>query len=333
MTRALALTLPLTVVLGGGVVLSAAGAAGGDRPDTRAAARHAAASPTGRWIREALGTDSDKDWFRFSVSRAGRALVTLGHLAGNYSLTVDDAQGRTVAPADRSGRRFEEVYPTLSPGDYFVGIAADSGADATADYALRFRPLADKMVVAEQKEVGDVDGFDIKGEVLNNTSDWMRVLRLHVTWFDRHGRRLGSVNEGIRPGPVAPRQRAEFEIRHKRAPAGDLPAAAASYTIRVDADSTNDRTPRGLVMKPGGAHPQGSARVYSGALTNGSKQTLHQIYPTVIEYDALGRANAIGYDHIRSLAPGASVHYDVLVGNKNVPKPNAVSQYASITKT
>lgn len=316
------------VVAATGSVLSPAGAAAADRPDTRAGAMAAAAAPTGRWLHESLSSDSDRDWFRFQVRSAGRALVTLGHLPGNYALDLYDAQGNHVGSADRTGRRFEELYPAVGIGDYFVRVSATAGADPAVDYVLKFRPLADRMVIANQKNVHDVDGFDIKGELLDNTPDWLQVLRIHVTWFDKDGNRVGSENEGIRPGPVAPRQRAEFHIKRLTS---ELPAGTASYHLRVDTQATADRTPKGLVMNPGAQGTQGAARTYRGTVTNQTGQTVKDVYTTVLEYDSRGRVNAIGYDHIPTMSPGQTVAYAMVAGNKYVPKPNAVTFYATIT--
>jgi hypothetical protein len=333
MCSVLASTLPAAVVSLSVAWVPSASAGTADRPDTRAGAAHAAVSPNGRWLHEALSSDADKDWFRFHVATDGRALVTLGRLPGDYSLTVVDSHGATVAKSDRSGNRFEELYVGVLVGDYFVKVAAGSGAQPAADYALEFRPLANAVLIAEQKELGDIDGFDIVGELLNNTSHWAKLFDLHVIWLDKNGKAIGTLDEGIRPGPIAPHERAEFSIKHKRAPAGDVPVAATSYRIRVDAGHTTARPPTGLVMTPtsnGTTGPQHS-RVYEGTLTNNSSQTMTEIYPTVIEYDSRGRANAIGYDLVHSLAPGKTVSYKMFAGDKSTPKPNAIRLYTSIT--
>ena len=327
-----ALTL-VSSLFSASLTTTAAVAAGADRPDTQSGARHAAVSPSGKWLHEALGSDNDQDWFRFHAAVAGRVLVTLGHPPANYSLMVRDGDGKTVAASDRSGRQFEEVYFRVSIGDYFVRVAADAAASSSVDYALRFRPLPKRVLVVEQKELGDIDGFDIVGELLNNTAHWAKLFDLHVTWLDKNGKAVGSVDEGIRPGPIAPHRRAEFTVRHQRAPQGDVPADATSYRIRVDAGRTSARTPTGLVMTPtsnGEVGPQHS-RVYKGTLTNHTGQTVSEIYPTVIEYDARGRANAIAYDLVHSLGPGETVDYKMFAGDKNTPAPNAFRLYATIT--
>lgn len=324
--------LPLAFSLSAGP-LTTASAAGSDRPDTQAAARHAAVSPSGKWLHEGLSSGSDEDWFRFHAATAGRVLVTLGHLPGNDSLVVRDAKGNRVASSDRSGRQFEQVYFRVQIGDYFVRVAPNPGVNSAVDYVLKFRPLPRKVLIVEQKELGDIDGFDIVGELLNNTSHWAQLFDLRVTWLDKDGKSLGSVDEGIRPGPIAPHQRAEFTVRHKRAPQGDVPAAATSYRIQVHAGRTTDRRPSGLVMKPtsnGVVGPQHS-RVYEGTLINHTGQTVKEIYPTVIEYDARGRANAIAYDLVHSLAAGDSVSYKMFAGNKDTPPPNSFRLYATIT--
>ena len=329
----LAAALPVAALSLSAALVTPASAGTSDRPNTRSGAVKAAVSPTGKWLHEALSSDMDKDWFRFHVSTAGRALVTLGHLPGNYSLTITDTHGTKVGQSDRTGQQFEEVYLPVSVGDYFVEVTADSGANPSVNYVLRFWALPAKVLIVEKKELGDIDGFDIVGELLNNTSHWAKLFDLHVTWLDKNGKSLGTLNEGIRPGPIAPHARAEFTIKHKRQPNGDVPAGATSYRIRVDAGNTTDRSPSGLKVTPtsnGAVGPQHS-RTYEGTVTNNSTQTMTDIYPTVIEYDSRGRANAIGYDLIRSLAPGKSASYKVFVGNKNTASPNSFRVYATIT--
>lgn len=330
---ALAGTLSAAVALASAVSLSPASASSADRPNSQSAARHAAVSPSGKWLHEALSSDSDQDWFRFRVGKAGRALVTLGQVAGDYSLTVFDARGHRVASSDRSGQQFEEIYAKVSVGDYYVRVAANSGAKPNVDYVLKFRRLPNRVLIVEQKDAGDVNGFDVHGELLNNTGGWKQLLRLHITWIDSKGNALGTTDEGIRPGPIAPHQRAEFTIDHAHAPSGDIPAGATSYRIRVDSSKTKARTPSGLVMKPSGNGTPGSqhSRVYSGTLTNNTGKTLTQVYPTVIEYDSRGRANDFGYDHIKSMAPGDTISYKIFAGDRTTPAPNSFRVFTSIT--
>lgn len=318
------------VVAGDGLPL--ASAAGPDRPDTLQAAASAAASPTGKWIRESLSSTSDVDWFRFTVKKRSWGIVTLGHLPANYSLAVFDAHGTQVAASDQPGKAFEQVYRRFDAGDYFVRVASTSGADRSVAYAVKFRVLPAAMIVAEHRNVGDVDGYDIKGELLNNTASWRNVLRVHVVWLDKNGHKLGSHDEGVVPGPVAPRQRVEFDVVAERGTSA-LPAGTSAYRLHVDSQKTTARTPSGLGVTPTKQTTTKTQRLYDGTVKNTSSKTIRGIYPTVIEYDAWGRAIAFGFDNLGRLAPGQSRSYEAVIDTAKLPKPNSTRTFASITES
>ncbi|MDQ1706379.1 MAG: bacillolysin [Frankiaceae bacterium] len=319
-------------IMATGLWLPGASAAGTDRPDSFRTAKSAPASAPGKWLRETLGSAGDQDWFRFTLAQPAWALVTLGHLPADYAVALYDSHHALVGKSDRTGRRFEQLYRSLGTGDYFVKVNSPSGAHAGTPFALKFQPLAAEMVVAEQRNVHDTStGFDIKGELLNNTSTWLEVRRIHVTWFDKNGAKLGGCDEGVIPAPVAPRHRVEFDVENGQPECGDQPSGAASYQLRVHTGTTTARTPAGLVMKPGTHTSTPTQRIYKGTVTNTSNQTMHGVYPTVIEYDSYGRAIAFGYDHFASLAPGKSRNYLMAINTSKLPKPNGFREYTSIT--
>jgi hypothetical protein len=320
-------TIAITAaVAAGGFAVPTASAGSGDQADSLAAAKHASTSASNRWLHERLGSSSDQDWFRFSMPSAGRALVTLGHLPRNYDLALFSSSGERLAQSKQPGRRFELVYRSFAAGDVFARVTARAEVESTVAYALKFRPLADAMVIAEQRNVGDKPGFDIKGELLNNTSGWLDVLRLQVTWLDKNGNSLGSQDEGIIPGPVPPRKRVQFVVEEPSPPAG-----AVGYRIAVDTRSTTRRTPQNLLMTPGKRTESSSQRVYFGTIKNTTSETVRGLYPTVIEYDSLGRAIAFGFDEIKTLAPGETVNYAAAVEIKGLPRLNGIRQFYSVT--
>jgi hypothetical protein len=319
-------------LVSGGLGLSAS-AAGADRPDTFAAAKSGHVSANGAWQHESLSSANDVDWFRFTVAQPARGLVTLGHLAAgtNYALAVFDAHHHVVGESDHGGNRFEELYRSFGAGDYLVRVMSTSGANPDVDYFLKFRPLAHRVVIAESRAVHDSSGFSIKGELLNNTGKWMQLHRIHVTWLNSKGNTVGTCDEGVIPGPVAPHARIEFDIENGEPRCGDQPANAASYKLRIFADTTKERTPGGLAFKPGQKSETKKQRIYKGTVTNNSNTTLHGIYPTVVEYDRLGRAIAFGYDRITTLAPGQTRTYTAAIDTAGLPKPNGTRQHVSIT--
>jgi hypothetical protein len=311
--------------------MPSAAAAAGDRPDSFAAAKSAAASPTRTWLRETLSSTSDRDWFRFTMAHSGRALVRLGHLPADYAMTVFNSQHHAVVGSDRAGQRFEQIYHAFAAGDYFVRVTSSSGANAHVAYLLNFRPLARRLVIAESRATHTSAGFTIRGELLNNTASWLRLQRIHVTWFNKHGDSVGTCDEGVIPAPIAPLHRIEFDIQNGEPNCGDQPSNAASYTLHVSAAKTADRTPAGLVLKPGAKTQSPKQRVYKGTVTNNSNTTLTNIYPTIIEYDGIGRALAFGYDKIATLRPGQTRTYSAAIDTAGLPQPNSVRERVSIT--
>jgi hypothetical protein len=321
-------TIAITAaVAAGGFAVPTASAGSGDQADSLAAAKHAPTSAGSTWLHERLGSPSDQDWFRFSMPSAGRALVTLGHLPRNYDLALFSSSGQRLARSQQPGRRFEQVYRSFAAGDVFARVTASGEVKSSVAYALKFRPLADAMVIAEQRNVGDTSGFDIKGELLNNTSDWLDVLRLHVTWLDKNGHSVGTQDEGIIPGPVPPRKRVQFSVEETNPPAG-----AVGYRITADTRSTNRRTPQNLQMTPGERTESATQRVYRGTIKNTTSETVRGLYPTVIEYDRLGRAIAFAFDVIDALAPGETADYSAAVNTKDLPRLNGIRQFYSVTK-
>lgn len=317
----------VAAVTAGAFGLPAASAGTADRPDSLAAAKHASVSPNDTWLHEKLRSATDQDWFRFSMPTTGRALVTLGHLPRNYDLALYASDGRRLAESTQHGRRFELVYQSFAAGDVFARVSARNDVKPSVPYALKFRPLPEAMVIAEQRNVGDTAGFDIKGELLNNTAGWLDVLRLHITWTDRNGDSVGSQDQGIIPGPVAPRNRVQFSVEETHPPAG-----TTGYRISVDTRATNRRTPQDLVMNAGKKTQTTTQRVYRGTITNTTDKTVRGLYPTVIEYDTLGRAIAFGFDQINSLGPGETADYTAAVDINGLPRLNGVRQFYSVTK-
>ena len=317
----------IAVVAAGLAGVPAASAGSGDQADSFAAASHSKASATGRWLHENLSSSGDRDWFRFTMPTSGRALVTLGHLPGNYALDVYGPDSTLLASSDQPGRRFEQVYRAFAAGDVFVRVSSSHRVKPSVNYALKFRPLPDAMVIAEQRNVGDKPGYDIKGELLNNTAQWREVAHLHVTWVDRSGNSVGTQDEGIIPGPIGPHKRIQFSVEQSQPPAG-----TTGYRISIADRTTTRRTPHGLVLTPGKRSETPTQRVYRGTVHNTSSRTMRGVYPTVIEYDRLGRAIAFGFDQISSLAPGATSDYTAAVNIKGLPHLNGIRQFATITK-
>lgn len=77
---------------------------------------------------------SDIDYYRFTISRAGRITISLSTLPANYNIRLRNAAGTQVAIAQRTGTRSESFNYNAAIGTYYVEVY---GANAAANNATR----------------------------------------------------------------------------------------------------------------------------------------------------------------------------------------------------
>jgi hypothetical protein len=167
-----------------------------DRPNTYAAAVEAAVSPGAIALRSTIDGPRDQDWFKFSVTRATKAAVTLGSLPGNYSLAVYDGAGRRIALSAHTGTHFERVFPDVAPGTYYVRVATQGDWSRTKAYMLRFRPLPTGLVTLDQyaKLTGS---RRVVATIFNNSGTWKWISQVDYVWYDRDRRVLRRDSGGM----------------------------------------------------------------------------------------------------------------------------------------
>jgi hypothetical protein len=313
---------------GASVPAVAAAAAGGDQPNTFAAAKSAPASPIGRWLQAALASSHDRDWFRFSLAAPAWSIVTLGDLAGNDQLAIYDARGNPLATSDHGGRHFEQIYRPLPKGDVFVRVMASSASAKAGRYALKVRPMPAWIVFASTHGGFDSTGWHLFGELLNNAADPLHVVRIRVDWFDKSGKRVGGYDGGIRAGPVPPHTRAPFQLARGN---DKIPASTRAYEVRVFAKKTQQAVSGGVSLKPGRTQAlTDGRRLYRGTITNTTDHVIRNVLPGVVEYDVLGGVSALGFGRTYTLQPRASAHYTMVAGKAHSPAPNGARQTVDI---
>jgi hypothetical protein len=213
-----------------------------DLPDTYTAATHAAVSPNSTALRSTIDSRTDQDWFKFSVTRATKAAVTLGSLPGNYSLAVYDGTGRRIALSAYTGTHFERVITSVAPGTYYVRVATQGDYSRTKAYLLRFRPLPAGLVTLDQRMGTEMTNHRVVATIFNNTNTWQWLADVPYAWYDKNHRLLRRDTGGMSSATwvIPPYSAAPFGWGGRKPPAG-----AVSVTV----------SPRGERVRPPGSLP------------------------------------------------------------------------------
>ena len=99
----------------------------------------AATMPTGLHIGPYICTDTDVDWFKFSVTAGQQITVTMDSLPANYDVALYDPTGAWKGTSDNTSTADEALTHTaMLTGDYAVRVYGVAGAyDANDTYRLR----------------------------------------------------------------------------------------------------------------------------------------------------------------------------------------------------
>jgi hypothetical protein len=86
-----------------------------------------------------INTSSDVDYYKFVISTAGTATITLVNLPANYDLYLYSSNGTSQLAVSRSqGTKSESISGTFSVGTYYVKVIGKNGALNTSNcYTLR----------------------------------------------------------------------------------------------------------------------------------------------------------------------------------------------------
>ncbi len=202
----------------------------------------AAARTKNAWLTGTIGSATDVDWYRFTVSTGTRAIVTLGNLPANYELRVYSGCSTLVRSSNCPGRQFEDVYAYLAAGSYFARVSGVAGASSTSTYALRFRTVAWGLPILSSTTWTDSSGYlHIAGEVLNNTAESRRWVQVNASLLNADGATIGSAVGYTDIPTLAPWTRSPFEIVTRK------PSGYARTTLRNLHPEWNQR----LCLGPG----------------------------------------------------------------------------------
>ncbi|MES2649925.1 MAG: T9SS type A sorting domain-containing protein [Bacteroidota bacterium] len=85
-----------------------------------------------------IGSNTDVDYYKFTISTAGTATITLTTLPANYDLTLYSSNGTSqLALSKNNGTNNETISGTLSAGTYYLKVSGKTGAfNATTCYTL-----------------------------------------------------------------------------------------------------------------------------------------------------------------------------------------------------
>ena len=160
-----------------------------DAHDTCAAATSAS---TGSWRSEHASGNGDVDWFRYTIAKGHRVVLTAGDLPANARLDLYSSCSKRLATADASsGTRFEEL--TKSPRCRHVpgqGLRSRAAAGATRPYVIRFRPLPGGTPVKSSQVTQGAGGggiVRIAGEVSTTAGHTTGMATVKATFRNASG--------------------------------------------------------------------------------------------------------------------------------------------------
>ena len=79
---------------------------------------------------------NDKDYYRFTLSRARRMRFELRNLTADADLYLEDVSGRELRVSNRSGTASDSIIASLAAGTYYLRV--DASGSGTIRYQLRY---------------------------------------------------------------------------------------------------------------------------------------------------------------------------------------------------
>jgi hypothetical protein len=295
-----------------------------DAPDTCADAT----TESGRWVRGAITSGTDVDWYRFRYHWPRTVLTTLGHLPKDYKLEIFKSCTQLGRSSDHRGRQFEQIllrprfwdwspYPDFA---YYVRVSSPHGRSSERKYWLVSRTYDsgwywhddDRAILLSWRSWVNGDRLEIVAEVMNNTPDTRERLPIKVRLFDATDKQLGepfvlfSDLDRLPPRGRSP-VRGWVPI-----PAGyDHARMRVGRAMRID-----DMPMRRLTISPGIPFVTGTGiRHYPGTVSNGQRFGLAQTHVVVTLYNSLARVVGAGSTHAGPIPARASVEFDCLVAD------------------
>lgn len=280
-----------------------------DQPGTCAGAT--TNSSVNVWLSETVGSTTDQDWYRFTVSSQTYVLITLGDLPANYQLELYGACGTKLAGSNRSGRTYEEIYRNLAVGTYRVRVSGVSGANSSSPYALRIRPLAQAVSVLSYSVFTDSYGYlNIPGEVLNNTTTNREFVKISATFYNASNQVLDTDFTYTLPDIVKARTRGAFLLWAPK------PAGFDHLKLVVSTWTTTDAPVPGLAISPGVRNVDAYDWLhYPGEVTNSAGSAAEFVQVVLTMYGARGQVRNVEWTYTdpSTIGPGETSSFEVIV--------------------
>lgn len=126
---------------------------------TNGTASGAAVIPFNTDVFGLINTSSDVDYYKFSITTAGTATMTLVNLPANYDLYLYSSNGTTqIAVSKNNGTNAESITGTLAAGTYYLKVISKGAAsNATNCYTLRVQ-----LGTATQQDITGVSKPEVK---------------------------------------------------------------------------------------------------------------------------------------------------------------------------
>ena len=148
-------------------------------------------SPTGAWHTGRLSTDTDVDWYKFSMTSTGTVRIVLGNLPEDASLSLYSGCSKLLITSDRGGTNTEEIFRTLAKGSYAVRVTT-KGTASTDLYSMNVRRLASGLALVSSSTRIDGSSLIIVGEVYNGTSTTQGPSMITVKLYNAAGHLLAT---------------------------------------------------------------------------------------------------------------------------------------------
>jgi hypothetical protein len=269
-------------------------------------------SSLNKWISGAISSGSDRDWYRFTTSSSGYAVITLGDLAKNYRLHLYRSDCSKIVGSDRPSTQYEEIVRSLPAGRYYVQVSPKySSAYSATPYALRFRTLSSGVkVLSKGTAWTDSIGYlHIPGEVLNTTSGTRQYVKITATLYNSANQVLKTDFTYTYLSLVGKGARAGFHLMTEK------PIGYHHTSLSVSSSATS-ATPVGNLAIAAGVPYVDSIDYahYPGEVTNGNSFSVDYVQVMMTLYN--GRGGVINHEFTytdpSTIAAGDTAPFEVL---------------------
>jgi glucose/arabinose dehydrogenase len=190
-----------------------------------------AVSTSGAWRTGLLTTDTDVDWYKFSLTSSATMRIILGNLPEDASLSLYSGCSKLLVTSDRGGTNTEEIFKSLAKGSYSIKVTT-KGTASTDPYSLNIRRMASGLSVVTSSSRVDGSTLNIVGEVYNGTSSAQGPSVITAKLYNAAGKLLAT-RTGRTDMSVPKGARVPFRM------VGSVPAGWAKTVVTVAGAATS----------------------------------------------------------------------------------------------